>query len=112
MYILPEKFKWSLVAAQASAGIFVSIYDAICQGIWYAVSDRKGFSDSEDNRRYLTVMEAFSNGISFALYITGFTLSILAVNRLSESKVTLWAMKRHAEEEKQYTVIKKDDNAD
>ena len=27
VYILPEKYKWTLVAAQACAGIFVALYD-------------------------------------------------------------------------------------
>ena len=54
----------------------------------------------ESNSRYLTIMEAFKNGTDFFIYIIGFICSILAVNKLSESKVTLWAMRRHAEEEK------------
>ena len=84
--------------AQAAAGIFTTLFDATSQLLWYAVSKVTGF-DMED-RRWITVLEMFGNSFSFAIYVIGFIYSLRAVNTLAQNKVTLWAIKMHAEEEK------------
>ena len=97
IYILPEHFKWNMVAAQAMAGIFVAVYDCGSIGLWHLVLNYHD-QQSEPNKQWMLVVGTISSVLFFGIYTCGFILSWVAVNKLAESKITIWAIKMYLEE--------------
>ena len=69
VYILPEKYRWNMVAAQASGGIFTAAFDSVVRGLW-SLTRIESASDTWPN-----LVNIVSTLCFFAFYIFSFFIS-------------------------------------
>ena len=78
------------------ASIFVAFYDSVSIGLGLAF--KKVFENTGCSDTVMQVTGILSYTIYNGIYIFGLGMSWLAVNKLAESRITLWAIKMYLDE--------------
>ena len=107
VYILPRHYKWILFKALAFAGIFVSLYYSIAFALVYDVP--KFFTNEETKRLIELCFEIFNTIVFFVIYFTGYFKSKTAINELSKSKITVWAIKAYVDDRKELRKVDREE---
>ena len=100
VYILPEKYKWNMVAAQASGGIFIAVFDTFLRGTWTLIIKLLALKGNE-SETWPTIVNTISTFLGLSIYIFSYIISRHDVKRLAESKLTIYVIKLYLDEKEE-----------